>query len=59
VASFDTSVFFLQNDAAKEKWPVTDDILNEVRVAFATNPDEEQVKKVQLQFAKRKKTRRK
>jgi hypothetical protein len=59
VASFDTSVFFLQNDAAKEKWPVTDDILNEVRVAFATNPDEEQVKKVQLPLKSQRTKKRK
>ncbi len=41
VASFDTSVFFLQNDKARKKWPVTDEIINEVKIAFATNPDEE------------------
>jgi len=40
LASFDTSIFFLQNDAAKMKWPVTDTCINELKDAFASNPDE-------------------
>ena len=38
IASFDTSVFFLQNKHAKDKWPVTDDIVDELKTVFATNP---------------------
>ena len=39
IASFDTSVFYLQNVAAKEKWPVTDESLQELKEAFGSNPD--------------------
>jgi Phosphorylated CTD interacting factor 1 WW domain len=41
VASFDTSVFFLQNEAAKAKWTITKDRLAKLREAFVHNPDEE------------------
>ena len=41
IASFDTSVFFLQNAAARTKWPVTDDIVEELKAAFRRNPDAE------------------
>jgi Phosphorylated CTD interacting factor 1 WW domain len=36
IASFDTSVFFLQNAAAAEKWPVTEEACDELREAFAS-----------------------
>jgi len=39
IASFNTSVFFLQNKAAQEKWPVTEQIVDEIRQAFAMNPE--------------------
>jgi len=39
MASFDTSVFFLQNHKAKEKWPITEMMLQELRNAFALNPE--------------------
>lgn len=39
MASFDTSVFFLQNHKAKEKWPITERMLQELRDAFALNPE--------------------
>jgi len=39
VASFDTSVFFLQNDAAREKWPLSDDVDDGMlKTAFAMSP---------------------
>lgn len=40
IASFDTSVFFLQNAAAKAKWPITETTLSELKQAFGSNPDE-------------------
>ena len=40
IASFDTSVFFLQNHIAKERWPVTTEIIEELKLAFASNPEE-------------------
>ena len=40
IASFDTSVFFLQNDAAKRKWPLLDDDDGSIlKKAFAVKPD--------------------
>jgi len=39
IASFDTSVFFLQNAEAKVKWPVTEASLQELKDAFGSNPD--------------------
>jgi hypothetical protein len=39
IASFNTSIFFLQNKAAEEKWPVTEEIVNEIKLAFAKNPE--------------------
>ena len=39
IASFNTSVFFLQNKAVQEKWPVTEQIVDEIRQAFAMNPE--------------------
>ena len=41
IASFDTSVFFLQNDAAKEKWPLSDDDEGRLKAAFAMIPEYE------------------
>ena len=35
IASFDTSVFFLQNDAGKEKWKVDDSHVEELKQAFS------------------------
>jgi phosphorylated CTD-interacting factor 1 len=37
-ASFDTSVFFLQNDAARERWPLRDDDGIILKSAFSMNP---------------------
>jgi hypothetical protein len=39
IASFDTSVFFLQNTEAKLKWPVTEASLQELKNAFGSNPE--------------------
>ena len=41
MASFDTSVFFLQNETAKIKWPVTKERIDKLREAFTKNPDHE------------------
>ena len=41
IATFDTSVFFLQNSKARDKWPVTDEIVEELTMAFRRNPDED------------------
>ena len=40
IASFDTSVFFLQNSAGREKWKITEEILHQLTSAFGTNPEE-------------------
>jgi len=40
IATFDTSVFFLQNAKATRKWPVTDTIVCELKTAFSRNPDD-------------------
>ena len=40
MASFDTSVFFLQNRAARELWPLRDDDGRMLKAAFAMNPVE-------------------
>eukprot|EP00985_Skeletonema_marinoi_P029812 scaffold29187_cov58-Skeletonema_marinoi.AAC.1 len=45
IASFDTSVFFLQNAAAKKKWPLDDEVQEGLEKAFALTEDEEEVKK--------------
>lgn len=39
IASFDTSVFFLQNTAAKRKWPLSDNDVHKLKSAFAMKPD--------------------
>jgi hypothetical protein len=41
IASFDTSVFYLQNDAAKVRWPLGDDDEMMLKTAFAMNPGNE------------------
>lgn len=41
IASFDTSVFYLQNDAAKVRWPLQDDDETMLKTAFAMNSDDE------------------
>ena len=41
VASFDTSVFFLQNKAARKKWPISDLAIENLKTAFGSNPDDE------------------
>ncbi|DAZ95504.1 TPA: hypothetical protein N0F65_001843, partial [Lagenidium giganteum] len=41
IASFDTSVFFWQNAKAAAKWQVTDEIVDELRVAFKSKQKEE------------------
>jgi hypothetical protein len=38
VASFDTSVFFYQNEAAQHKWPVSQCLLDDLQRAFTTDP---------------------
>jgi hypothetical protein len=48
IASFDTSVFFLQNDAAKSKWPIVGEDQKLLKNAFAmipTSDDEESEEK--------------
>ena len=42
VASFDTSVFFLQNDEAKLKWPMSKEQIIKLQEAFANNPDDDE-----------------
>ena len=39
IASFDTSVFFMQNHAAKCKWPIKEEMLKELLKAFGSNPE--------------------
>jgi hypothetical protein len=41
IASFDTSVFYLQNDAAKVQWPLRDDDKMMLKTAFAMNSADE------------------
>ena len=41
IATFDTSVFFLQNSMARNKWRVTDEIVEELTLAFRRNPDQD------------------
>jgi hypothetical protein len=38
VASFDTSIFFYQNDAAKSKWTIDDSLLEQLKEAFCQDP---------------------
>jgi hypothetical protein len=42
VASFDTSVFFLQNDAARSKWPIADSQIADLKTAFSVDPNQVQ-----------------
>jgi hypothetical protein len=37
-ASFDTSIFFYQNEAAKSKWPMTKEILEQLKASFTDDP---------------------
>ena len=37
-ASFDTSVFFYQNEEAQRKWPVSESLLHDLHHAFTTDP---------------------
>ena len=58
IASFDTSVFFLQNEAAKKKWPLLEDSDDEtlLKAAFAMNTKDEEkavVKKIDTQIKKK------
>mmetsp|Transcript_36604 Transcript_36604/g.49536 ORF Transcript_36604/g.49536 Transcript_36604/m.49536 type:complete len:136 (-) Transcript_36604:193-600(-) len=39
IASFDTAVFWLQNDAASVRWPVTDVAMQDLREAFKVRGD--------------------
>ena len=41
IATFDTSVFFLQNSTARDRWPVTEEILGDLTFAFGRNPNED------------------
>ena len=52
IASFDTSVFFLQNAAAKKKWPLDDEVQDGLEKAFALTEDEEEVKKSSVKSKK-------
>jgi hypothetical protein len=45
IASFDTSVFFLQNAAAKSKWPLSADDDSELKLAFAMKSGEKKESK--------------
>jgi hypothetical protein len=38
VASFDTSIFFFQNGKAKQKWPLTTEVFDELESAFCVDP---------------------
>jgi hypothetical protein len=38
VASFDTSIFFFQNEAAKQKWKIDDEVIQEMEDAFCQDP---------------------
>eukprot|EP00978_Attheya_sp_CCMP212_P001482 scaffold3127_cov52-Attheya_sp.AAC.2 len=40
IASFDTSVFFLQNALARTKWPVTNDTIDKLKHAFSLPPNQ-------------------
>jgi hypothetical protein len=40
-ASFDTSIFFYQNEAAKSKWPITEAILEQLKASFTDDPRNE------------------
>lgn len=37
-ASFDTSVLFYQNESAKQQWPINDQVLDELKRAFCSDP---------------------
>jgi len=43
MASFDTSVFFLQNEAAKINWPIMEQRVAKLREAFLHHPDKEEI----------------
>jgi len=53
VASFDTSVFFLQNSAAQKKWPIINHVIDELKNAFGSNPDEKPERSNVINAAKR------
>ena len=38
VASFDTSIFFYQNEAAKSKWPIAEEMLEQLKASFTDDP---------------------
>ena len=40
MASFDTSIFFLQNEVAKKEWPISSSAIDELKIAFRCNPDD-------------------
>jgi hypothetical protein len=40
VASFDTSVFFLQNEAACSKWTITDSQISDLKTTFSLDPNQ-------------------
>jgi hypothetical protein len=41
IASFDTSIFFLQNHKAAQKWQVSEEALRELRTAFNSKQAQE------------------
>ena len=43
IASFDTSVFFFQNQSARERWRVSDDDINKLKLAFAMKFQEDEI----------------
>jgi phosphorylated CTD-interacting factor 1 len=58
VASFDTSIFFLQNEAGKEHWKIQDSHIEDLKQAFMNDPEEEAEdvgNKVQSATAKKRK----
>ena len=53
IASFDTSVFFLQNTAAKAKWSLSDDDETMLKTAFAMKSMDDETKEERTKTAKR------
>lgn len=41
IASFDTSILFLMNEAAKQKWNISSDIFQDIKRAFQKIPEEQ------------------
>ena len=54
IASFDTGVFFFQNNAAKAKWDLTDEVENRLKEAFAMSSSEGGFKETSTSRTKKK-----